>query len=78
MHFGRSRFCQTTRITPIVASVHKMTRRVRSLMAGCKDPELPGTLIMSLDHNDFNWNECDPYLPAEETERQRFSTAGPI
>lgn len=46
-----------------------MIRRVRFLMVGCKDLELLGILIMLLDYNDFNWNECDFYLFVEEIER---------
>ena len=53
-YFGRSCFYQTTKITPIVASVPMMTGHVGFQMAVCEDPETSGTLNRTLDADDFS------------------------
>lgn len=70
-HFGRSCFYQTTKTTPVVASVHMVTGHVSFQMAAGKDPGILGTLIMPLDHPDFSRKECDS-LPSYRRDYQRY------
>lgn len=52
-YFGGGCFYQTTKITPIVASVPMMAGHVSFQMAVCKDLETSRTLNRTLDPDDF-------------------------